>query len=73
MVEKLKEKDQSRVKELILAPLVEEVKKFFERNEMGAIFLSNKDLKEHMHFTQGTGFQSAHFTPTFIEQCLEIS
>jgi hypothetical protein len=26
-----------------------------------------------MHFKQGTAFQAAHYTPMFVEQCLEIS
>ena len=60
------------IKNTILVPLVDEVKKFYERNDI-QIFGSTQQLKEYIHVTQGSSFQTGHYTPIFIDQCLEVS
>jgi len=60
------------IKNTTLIPLIDEVKKFYERNDI-KIFESTQQLKEYMHFAQGSSFQKNHYTPIFIEQCLEVS
>ena len=55
-----------------LPQFIEEVKEFYLRNQMH-IFGSEDELREHLHFKHGTQFQVTHYTPSFVEQGLEIS